>query len=68
MIYELYRCKLLKWNVKYHIVKIFFSTNRHTNIEISGTDEARFVGPSDENEEAASIQSDVPIPVDGNLR
>ena len=47
---------------------MLFSTNRHNNIEISGSDEARFVGPSDLNEEAASIQSDVPIPVDGNLR
>ena len=54
--------------LKYHNLKIFLSTNRHSNIEISGAAEARFVGPSDLNEEAASIQSDVPIPVDGNLR
>lgn len=48
--------------------KSLSSTDRHQNIDLLSNVEAHFVGPSDDDGEAASVRSDVPIPNEGACR
>jgi len=43
-------------------------SERHQNIEVLPNGEAKFIGPSDANEEAGCVRSDVPIPNETEIR
>ena len=56
----------------YLTIRPFFLINnfylRHQNIEVLPNGEAKFIGPSDANEEAGCVHSDVPIPNETEIR
>ena len=45
-----------------HLFKQFLKLRRHQNVEVGSDGQAQYVGPSNDDQEAASVRADCPIP------